>query len=77
MINRVFSENFVEHPGNNARANDRMRDVLERSPELRRHVGAVLESQCGVCTDQAATMSALLNEVEGRTGMTVRATAAE
>jgi hypothetical protein len=73
LLTRVFTENFVEHPGNNAHARTRMTETLARSPELRGKIGAVIESQCGICTDQAATMSALLNEVEARTGISVRA----
>ena len=69
LLNRIFADNFIEHPGNNPQANDRMNDVLKAHPELSGKIGAVLESQSGVCTDQAAAMVAILNEIGPRAGL--------
>ncbi len=73
VLGEVFADNFIEHPGNNAKANDRMSAVIAEHPELSRKIGAVLLSQCGVCTDQAAAMVAILNEIGPRMGLTARA----
>ncbi len=73
FLTEVFNENFIEHPGNNARASDRMRDYVKANPGMSGKIGSVIASGCGVCTDQAAAMSAILNAVGRRIGLTVRA----
>ena len=73
FLTEVFNDNFIEHPGNNPKANDRMRDYVSANPDMRGKIGAVIASGCGVCTDQAAAMSSILNEVGRRIGLTARA----
>jgi hypothetical protein len=72
-LGEIFADNFIEHPGNNPKANDRMRQTLQDHPDLAGKIGAVLDSACGVCTDQAAAMVSILNEVGSRMGLTARA----
>ncbi|HZU98424.1 MAG TPA: hypothetical protein VFF73_17080 [Planctomycetota bacterium] len=72
-LGEIFADNFIEHPGNNPRANDRMRQTLADHPDLAGKIGAVLDSACGVCTDQAAAMVSILDDVGARMGLTARA----
>lgn len=73
FLGEVFNDNFIEHPGNNPKANDRMRDYLRDNPGMSGKIGAVIASMCGVCTDQAAAMVSILNEVGQKIGLTGRA----
>jgi len=73
FLDEVFKDNFINHPGNDSQANDRMAAYIAQHPDMRGKIGAVLASQCGVCTDQAAAMVAILNAVGSRIGLTARA----
>ena len=73
LLNQIFHDNFIEHPGNEPAASARMRDYLTQHPDMRGKVGAVLASQCGVCTDQAAAMAAILNAIGPRAGLSALA----
>lgn len=68
LFNQIFKDNFINHPGNEPAATKRMQEYLQQHPEMRGKVGAVIASQCGVCTDQAAAMVAILNAVAPRAG---------
>jgi hypothetical protein len=73
FLNKVFKDNYIDHPGNLDASDHRMAETLAAHPELRGKIGAVIESQRGVCTDQAAAMVAILNSVGPRIGLTARA----
>jgi hypothetical protein len=73
LLDRVFAENLIDHPLHLTAATKRMKKVLAARPELRGKIGAVLESACGVCMDQAAAMVAILNAISERAGLTARA----
>jgi hypothetical protein len=50
-----------------------MTAYLAAHPEMRGKIGSVLEARCGVCFDQAAAMTAILNSVADLSGLESRA----
>ncbi|HZV02466.1 MAG TPA: hypothetical protein VFF73_37515 [Planctomycetota bacterium] len=73
LLDRIFTENLIDHPMHLPESSERMRKLLASRPDLRGRIGAVLEAACGVCMDQAAAMAAIVNAISGKAGITARA----
>ncbi len=72
LLTRIYNDNFMSNPIRNDNAKKRLAELPLRRPDLVGKVGGLLESQAGICVEQAGAIQAILEGIGDR-GFTSRA----
>ncbi|MEZ0227003.1 MAG: hypothetical protein ACAI25_00135 [Planctomycetota bacterium] len=72
LLTRIYNDNFMSNPIRNDNAKRRLQELPLRRPDLVGKVGGLLESQAGICVEQAGAIQAILEGIGDR-GFTSRA----